>query len=254
MYFWKYWRDTRRGFYVYIGVLAWLMLFWLYGLYRANRIHNIGGDPLILWTMNVGITFSLTYLCAIVMGFITATSNVGSDLAKGTAEFLLTRPRPRRYFVWAGWVAGLAEVFALMLITGALTMATTAIITGPVWRQVASPIRFQVDQQILNLPKMMTAAAIMAAVVFGLTYFLGVLFKSSQRGLIASLGICIGYEGLSAILKVWTDLSLPTMDFVDRASSAGAWHAAPQLAMTGWALLALAFPFAAQAALERTDI
>ena len=254
MYLWKYWRDTRRSVFVYLGVLAWVTLFWLYSLYRANRLHNIAGDPRILWVMMVGITFSFIYLCAIVMGFITAASNVGSDFVKGSAEFLITRPRPRRYFVWAGWLAGMGELFALMLITGVFVFGATAFAVGPVWRQLPSPIHFHMDQDILDIPRMMVSVALTAGVVFGLTYFMSVLLKSSQRGVISSLGVLVGYLGVNAILKTLWGHSLPTMDFMDRSASVDSWHVAPLLAMVGWALLSLAFPFAAQAALDRMDI
>lgn len=253
MYLWKYWRDTRRGVFVYLGVLVWVMLFWLYGLHRADRIHKIGGDALILWSMMVGVTFAFVYLCAIVMGFVTAGSNVGADFAKGTAEFLLTRPRPRRSFVWAGWAAGIVELYGLMAITGLLVMGATAFAVGPVWRKLPSPFRFQVDPEVMDVPKMMVAVALTAALVFGLTYFMSVLLKSSQRGVIGSLGIFVGYLGVNAILKVLWGYSLPTVEGIAHTNSA-ALGSSPLFAITGWALLSLAFPFAAQAVLDRVDV
>lgn len=254
MYLWKYWRDTRRGVFVYLGVLVWVVLFWMYAMHRANRLHNIGGDSVILWAMTVGVTFSFVYLCAIVMGFALGTSNVGSDFAKGTAEFLLTRTRPRRYFVWTGWLTGMAELLSLLIATGFIVMAATAFVTGPVWRNVPSPIRFHADQDFIDIPRMILSAVLMAAVVFGLTYFMSVLLKSSQRGVIGSIGILVGYMGVDAILKSATGYSLPTLDFKDASTSIGAWHVAPHVAMIGWALLSLAFPFAAQISLDRMDI
>jgi ABC-type transport system involved in multi-copper enzyme maturation permease subunit len=254
MYLWKYWRDTRRGVFVYLGVLIWIVLFWMYAIYRANRLHNIGGDPLILWAMMVGVTFSFVYLCAIVMGLILGTSNVGADFAKGTAEFLLTRSRSRRYFVWTGWLTGMAELLSLMIVTGFIVVGATAFATGPVWRRVPSPIRFQVDQDFIDIPKMVLAAVLMAALVFGLTYFMSVLLKSSQRGVIASLGILTAYQAVNVILKDWARISLPSLDLMERAYASETWHLSPQVVMLFWAVLALAFPFAAQVALDRKDI
>lgn len=254
MYFWKYWRDTRRGVYVYLGILAWVTLFWIYGLHHANRLHNIGGDPKILWLMMIGITFSFAYLCAVVMGFATGASNVGGEFAKGTAEFLLTRPRSRRYFVWAGWSAGMVEVFALMVVTALIVISTTAFVVGPVWRQLPSPAQFQMDDQSIVVWKMVLAPVLMAAVIFGLTFFMSVLLKSGQRGVIASLGIIVGYQGLNAIMRIWTNFSLPSMDFLQHPNATDAAHLSQPLEIVGWALLALAFPFAAQLALDRKEI
>lgn len=254
MYLWKYWRDTRRGVFVYLGVLVWVVFFLMYSFHRANRLHYIGGDPLILWAMTVEITFSFVYLCAIVMGLVLGTSNVGSDFAKGTAEFLLTRTRPRRHFIWTGWLTGMAELLGLMVFTGTVVITATSSITGPVWRNVPSPFRFHVDQDVVDIPKMVLAAVLMAALVFGLTYFMGVLLKSSQRGVIGSIGIVVGYLGVNAILKVLWGYSLPVLDFMDSSAPAGAWHVTPQTAMLGWALLSLAFPFAAQLVFDRMDI
>lgn len=237
-----------------MGVLIWVTAFWLYGLQRANRLHNIGGDPQILWTAMIGITFTMVYLCAIVMGFVTGASNVGGDFARGSAEFLLTRPRSRRHFVWAGWSAGIAEVLALMLATGLVVWGATFFILGAVWRQVTSPIRFQVEQSTIDIPMMVAAAFLTAALVFGLTYFMGVLLKSSQRGLIASLGILAGYQGLNAILRETARLSLPTLDFLERANLAARWDGSQRAQFIGWLLLVLAFPFAAQLALHRKEI
>jgi ABC-type transport system involved in multi-copper enzyme maturation permease subunit len=253
MYYWKYWRDTRRGIFVYLGVLVWVLLFWFYGLLRENRLHHLGDDPRILWMMEATMTFVTTNFCAILMGFVTGSTNAGSDFRKGTAEFLLTRPRLRRSFIWTGWLTGLGEVLGLMVVTAALIMGATTLVAGAAWRHVESPLRFHIDQQFLNIPNMVLALIITAALIFGLTYFLGVLFKNSQRGLIASLGICAGYSALDSLLRIWTHTSLPELGAIYGRTFGGTGSSSPHLAMLGWGLVALACPFAAQLVLERAE-
>jgi ABC-type transport system involved in multi-copper enzyme maturation permease subunit len=256
MYFWKYWRDTRRGVFIYIGLLVSFAAVWLIGMYRVNRIDHIGGDAAINWAMDLGVAFALSYMCALVMGLTTGTNSAGADIGRGTGDFLLTRPRSRRYFVWAGWVTGIVELFGLISFTALLSLAGTTFATGPVWRQSSDPGHFQFDgQQILNLPLILAMVLLTAAVIFGLTYFCTILFRSGQRGLISSLAVLFGYSIGSSLLKDWARISLPSLNF-DHASLGpnSPWYQAAQLHVIGWTLVALAFPLAAQVIFERRDI
>jgi ABC-type spermidine/putrescine transport system permease subunit I len=49
---------------------------------------------------------------------------VGESAARKEYDFLLTRPRPRRHFVWTAWLAGLTQLCLLALIPLAVAMAT----------------------------------------------------------------------------------------------------------------------------------
>jgi ABC-type transport system involved in multi-copper enzyme maturation permease subunit len=254
VYLWKYWRDTRRGVYIYLGLLILFALVWLIGMYRANRIHHIYGDPVMTWTMMVGIAFSLTFLCALVMGFANGSTSVGSDMSKGTSDFLLTRPRPRRHFVWVGWAPGIGELFALIAFTAVLVFAGMTFATGPVWRQLSSPMRFGVDKGVLDLWLMVAMVLLTAAVIYGLAYFLGILLRSGQRGLIASLAIVFAYSMVGGLLKQWAGISLPSLNFAGHPDIVAPWYMTPRVEIIIWAIVGLAFPFAAQIALDRADV
>ena len=110
MYLWQYWRDTRRNVYFYLGSLLLFVLISVAGMIHANRIHHVYASAEPLWEAAAAIAFTGTLLCALVMTFVLGNNNVGSEIQKGTGDFLLTRPRPRHYFVWAGWAAGMAEL------------------------------------------------------------------------------------------------------------------------------------------------
>ena len=256
MYFWKYWRDTRRGVYIYLGLLILSAFLWVIGMYQANRMGHISGDPATLWMMDVGITFALSYLCGLVMSFATGSNNAGADIGRGTGDFLITRPRSRRYFVWAGWTAGLVEVLGLITFTTLFVFAMSAWATGPVWRQLASSARFTIaDKGVMDLMLMLATIVLTAAVIYGLTYFMGVLLRGGQRGVIWSLAVMFGYSIIGSLLKQFAGITLPSLNLADLASHpVQHWYLEPRIQIVGWSMLALAFPFAAQVVLERSDI
>jgi ABC-type transport system involved in multi-copper enzyme maturation permease subunit len=256
MYFWKYWRDTRRSVYIYLGLLIFFAVVWVASMYGYNRVGHIDGDLANLWMMELGVAFALSYLCALVMGFATGSNSVGSDIGKGTGDFLLTRPRSRRYFVWAGWAAGLVELFSLITFTTLFVFAMIAWATGAVWRRVASPARFTIaDKAVMDVALMLATIVLTAAVIYGLTYFMGVLLRGGQKGVIWTLAVMFGYSIISSLLRQFAGITLPSLNLADLASHpAEHWYLEPRIQIAGWSVLALAFPFAAQVVLERTDI
>ena len=255
MYYWKYWRDTRRGVFVYLGLLAVFAVIWLAGMYRANRIHNIADDPATLWAMVLGITVALCYLCALVMGFVTGSNSVGADIGNGTGDFLLTRPRSKRYFIWAGWLAGITELFALIGLTGLIVFSAAFLASRPDLRHVSFAPESQVNDAASVFLNGVATIALTAAIIFGLTYFLTVLFRSGQRGVIASLAILFGYSIGSSLLENWAGITLPRLNFLHGNSDANFhWYQAARFQIPCWTLFSLAFPVAAQINIERRDI
>jgi ABC-type transport system involved in multi-copper enzyme maturation permease subunit len=259
MYFWKFWRDTRRGVFIYLGLLLAIAVLWLAGLYRANRVHHIQGDPASLWMMIVGITFAFSYMCALIMGFVIGNNNVGSDIGKGTGDFLLTRPRSRSYFVWCGWIAGAVELACLTFITAFVTVSISVFVTGAVWRELQSPFHFTMGEKgqsgVVDVALMLATVVLTAAVVYGLTFFMSVLLRSGHRGVVWSIAILFGYSILSAVLKQFAGISLPSINLANPdPHEPSAWYLAPGVQIIGWSLLSIAFPFAAQVSLDRADI
>lgn len=258
MYLWKFWRDTRRGVFVYLGLLAVGAAFWVAGMYKMNHAGHITDQFGFPWVIEVGVTFAFAYLCALVMAFVTGNNNVGSDIGKGTGDFLLTRPRSRAYFVWTGWVAGLAELAALILISIIVVFALSVFMMGAAWRRVASPFHFAPpgngQSGALDVPLMIATIVLTAAVVYGLTYFLSVALRNGQRGVVWSIAILFAYSILSAVLKQFAGITLPSVNLADAAShEPSAWYLAPSVQIIGWTLLSFAFPFAAQMSLDRAD-
>jgi ABC-type transport system involved in multi-copper enzyme maturation permease subunit len=254
MYLWKYWCDTRRGVLTYLGAVIFFAAFWVAGLYRANRIGHIGGDPVLLWKIELNTIFILALFCAVVMSFANGNNSVGADIGNGTGDFLLTRPRSRRYFVWLGWVVGLAEVFVLVALSALLAFGLLTLATGSVWRQVPSPVHLGT----MHMSVWLLAATVLltAGVVYGVTYFLTILLRSGKRGILASLGVVFGYLIARQLLPQWTHMhiDLPDLNFAGGSQLATAWYMTPRIQIIGWTILALAFPIAAQIVLDRSDL
>jgi hypothetical protein len=53
---------------------------------------------------------------------------------------------------------------------------------------------------------------------------------------------------------LWAGISLPALDFAQHAVTLVPWYLAPRVEIPFWTILALAFPFGAQVALNRSDI
>ena len=73
-------------------------LFWFVG--ASSRTHAMKASPSeTLWFLFVigAVVFGAIFAGAI--GITLGSRNIGADLATGSAEFLLTRPRSRSYFV-----------------------------------------------------------------------------------------------------------------------------------------------------------
>jgi ABC-type transport system involved in multi-copper enzyme maturation permease subunit len=49
------------------------------------------------------------------IGLLAGCGGIGEEVERGSAAFLLTRPRSRGYFVWSFWLTGSLEVLAFTL-------------------------------------------------------------------------------------------------------------------------------------------
>jgi hypothetical protein len=117
MYFWKCWRDNRFRFigclitFAAIGILCTLLVF------KMGSNPELAKNPMMwkgipeLWSRATqfvlgGYGSLITVIWALALG----SASLGEEFQKGTAEFLLSRPRRRRYWVWVGWSAGVCEM------------------------------------------------------------------------------------------------------------------------------------------------
>lgn len=258
MYLWKCWRDTRVSFLIYLILSTSLTLLWFAGIRRGlpRTLINVS-PPEILWFEIVTGAVVFGSLFAPVIGLTLGSRNIGTDLAKGSGDFLITRPRSRKYFIWAGWGVGIAEILIVLFVNSFVALAVVYFQGGPIWRHIPTAASAGLAQLLaaVNVPLLIASVLLTAIVLYGLTYFLSVLTRSGQRAIVYSLAVVFAYSIVGSLLSRWTHASLPTLAFYKISAGASqVWYMAPRLQLLEWVICTLAFPAAAQLILDRSEI
>lgn len=274
MYFWKCWRDTRRAFSIYLILAVAGTLLWFIGMSHGLLRASVGAAPEeALWFLVVSGGLALGLPFAAMMGLGLGSSSVGTEIGGEGGDFLMTRPRSRKYFVWAGWTVGLAEIVVLLCVVTLVALAVLYYEGGPIWRYMPVATHFGSASHssiggeagavslllaVVDIPLLLMSVVITATVVHGLTYFMSVLTRSGRRAVTYSLALILAFWTSANLLNHWEHVSLPNIAKISlyRMSLQGPppWYLAPQLELIGWVLFALALPVAAQLVLERSDI
>jgi ABC-type transport system involved in multi-copper enzyme maturation permease subunit len=114
MYYWKIWRETRVLFF------ALLILGSCVGFATWARVAPliIGGELASrIWATGMEQTLTVGGAVLYFLGLMIGSAGLGEEMERGTAVFLLTRPRSRGYFVWSFWAACCFELLAFTTIT-----------------------------------------------------------------------------------------------------------------------------------------
>jgi ABC-type transport system involved in multi-copper enzyme maturation permease subunit len=248
MYVWKWWRESRNRIITHLTLLvSTAVLFAIMAVAMHERSADTGPvPPLEIWRASLIMFGSVVVFFA---GLGLGGSGIGEEFAQGTMEFLLTRPRRRRYFVWAGWATGAVELFIIIALAVLASFVTLAYATK-------SAANWKLLLVIVPL-------FVFGAVVYGLTYFMTALLKNGRAGLSTSLGLFVLYcllpvaVGLPWVIAfLHRKINLPTPLDVLMASKWATIPGAhfPVLATLGWCLVALAFPLASQLLFERAEL
>jgi ABC-type transport system involved in multi-copper enzyme maturation permease subunit len=228
MYIWKCWRDTRAFFLVFLIIAALVMPVAAVVCVGTHLLEDFGTGAFLS-------TFALILtLVSLGLGAIGAIH----EFAENTAQFLFTKPRSRRYFVWAGWAVGCVELLAVALVNfvaGCLTLAHYG--KHPLRPALLGPVRLQ-D---------IVGALIYGLLVYALTYSLTAILRNGLKGLGASMGITIGIQAIAAAMRVRWNLNVPMP-----AEHLGSLPLV--ISNVVWILPALLFVFAAQLIVERAEI
>lgn len=250
MYAWKCWRDTRSRFILYLSllvplcvILAATALLWNpktgWSLVRGSsqaRIAWVGQD-----VVRVSLFFWGAFFTSIA-SFSLGASGIGEEFRRGSLEFLLTRPRRRSYFVWTGWAVGVCELLIILSLAVLATIGTLFYLTGSVytWR-------------FLGVILFLFPGG---AVLYGLTYFMTVLLRSSRDALGYSVVLLFMHLLLTVAVRQWWQVDLPSLTdllgsykwIIDAAVPF------PAARVAGWGLIAAAFPVAAQLIFDRAEV
>ena len=248
MYAWKCWRETRWLFFGYLaGLLACGFGTVLFRILRY-RDPNLGWAvkwnwtpeaALGVWLETIGGLAGGGWIVIIFAGLTLGAATVGDEFQQKTLEFLLTRPRGRRYFIWTNWLVGVFEVLAMCVAAGATTMlllllATRTLATWKIWAIL--PILF-----------------VTATVFFSLTYFLTTVVRSGREGSAYALATVLVYAAASLALERYGMKTLPAISNLLVAALKPE-EVYPLGALAGWMVVALAFPLVSQWIFERAEI
>jgi len=242
MYAWKWWRENRSRAIAYLIVVAALAVFlpWMNPKgfpNAAGRARELGAEE--MWRFALAGFGSLVCIFA---GLSLGATGVGDEFAQGTLDFLLTKPRSRKYFVWAGWLAGAGTLLMMAALAVLLSLVNLAFVTKslPNWKLLAIIIPLFV----------------LSVVAYSLTYFMTALTKSARSGLSFGLGLIVIAELLPVAGYAEWQIDLPSLFSVLETSRWATGQGAhfPLAATIGWSLVALAFPFATQFLFQRVEV
>jgi hypothetical protein len=232
MYYWKCWRDTRRGALTYLAVIAFFSILWLLPLSRRAGTATPGEDSQYI--------LGWSFVCAWILALALGTLGPGADIGEGLGAFLLTRPRSRSYFAWTAWAAGLVEVVVLLGLTVGVMTVASVIRSGRLWYLTPWDLK-------TSRPTLFASIALIALVTYGITYLLTTIFKSGKRAIIGTIIITTAYVIAGMGLEDMAGITLPTV-----ALNSPPGH--PALLAIGWILVALACPLGAQLVLQRAEV
>ena len=239
MYLWKCWRDTRSAFFVLVGTILALGAF--AGYVALDPFGWIAAKPLdwrVVWQTTAG-GMVITMLGMVPMaGFLLGALGVGMEFEKGTADFLLTRPRAHRYFLWTSWSLGAAQMAALVLVSHAVQFT-----------------RLDAHHfgSLRGFSQSCAAYCAVALVLYTVTYLMTTLTRNSKYGAAFGVATFMAYTGLTFWLLLWHDMRVPFLhELVFDPGHMG--DGFPPSALLGWLLVSLAMVVAAQFSFERAEV
>lgn len=269
MYFWKCWRDTRVAFFAYLACSSIAMLLWFpvmrYGLSQRS-IAVAPLDSLLFLSLGGGIAFAS--FGAPLLGLILGSRSIGTDLFKGNADFLLTRPRSRAHFIWIAWSVGIVEILAVAFANAFVAFGMMYLEGGAIWRHLTLPIPSGTVNPpamdaatdisatvarllaMVNIPLLLASVVVTATVIYGMTYLISVMCGSGQRAIVLSISVVLVYSILVSLLSRWGRVSLPTLAFYKvQLEQPHPWYLKPSLQLFEWVICTLIFPISAQLAM-----
>ena len=250
---WRCWRTTRWVVAIYLFLLGYAALESVRkGPIEIFRPFSIEAST---W-MQLSMISRFTAAAAWALGGVC----IGRELADGSGAFLLTRPRPRSYFVWTESGLVFAELCVIASMTMGLYLAAlhfhlyTFVTSGPLSVPTAPLVAAPATQMAaIAAPLILLSAVLYIALVYSVTYFTTVLLRRNSMGLIAAAGVFALYELLYE--KASPVMSLPNW-MLDPFTQTLRFQLAPHL-LTSILMrigIILLITYASQMVLERIEI
>jgi len=258
MYFWTCWISKRYRLAIDLTLAIALTLFATLPagiVYRYGRLELAPMTPQqVVKTWSSGVENSLMLLLVLLL-FAAADLGalaMGEGSKRQDMDFLLTRPRPRRYFVWISWLAGLSQLAPLLGLS-----VLTSLIT-----------LFAMTHVLLPGPLLTLSVAILveAVAMFTLVFVLVVLTRSAQNSFLITGLVLIAFAILGFVrdpnrtnpgyfqYAIWFD-----SDYRPKYFGMFDWYTSPHqpFPLANVVLLlcvTLALPLIAQFGFERRDL
>jgi len=189
MYFWTCWytRRFRLAIYLLLGVVFVAM-----ATVPAGMI-NPGGhwvfakvtspaQARIIWDEGVDHTIAVLLVLVLFAAADLGALATGEDAKRREIVFLVTRPRPRRHFIWTSWAAGIVQLIPLL---GAPLLLSFTILLRMTHTVFASQLAVR-GLEIFAL----------AAAMYALAFSLSVLTRSPQSGFQLAAFVILVYAGI----------------------------------------------------------
>jgi hypothetical protein len=244
----KCWRDTAPYFFVCLGVALLGAL-----LTMKDRGPNSAppGNPLLAiveaWR-ELGFAFGM-------FGCVLGYSSVGTSVSKGVGDFLFTRPRSRKYFVWAGWAVGVAEIVCIVMCAALLVVAILYQESGPFWRALPATVVFREQVVVVDVVLLIASVLVFVLAAYSATYFVSVATGGRSSVLVVS---CLFLYDIFVSRPGWGHDHLPGLLVKPYYAVIPQqfWnpHTIEICTVIAWIVCALAFTFGAQLLFERSDI
>lgn len=239
MYLWKCWRDTRGTFFTLLGAVLAVGAF---GAYVAlDPFGWIAAKPLearTVWQFSADALLRMLLGVIPLAGFALGALGVGLEFEKGTADFLLTRSRPRWYLLWTSWGLGAAQMVVLVLVTNLFQLAR---------------LGSHRVEGLGDFLRPLVAFCTLGLVYYSVTYLMTTLARNGRNGTALALGVMVAYFTLFVTLREWYDTHIPFFEeLVLRTFDADA--AAGFSLEAGWLAVCLALTLVAQFSFERAEV
>ena len=266
MHLWKCWRDTRSLFLIIlsavlvVGACDLCVAFDPFGWIAAQP-----SDVQVRWQMTAQALLGTMLLALPFAGLVLGALGVGAEFERGTADFLLTRPRSRRHLLWTSWALGAAQIALLVLVSNLFRLAPIGsgrqgvgslgdFLRPPtVHRSVTLPHRYPVGSLEDFLGPVLVLCT-MALVFYSLTYLMTTLARNGRNGTALALAVMVAYGSLFATLLKWYDIRIPFFpaDLIQLAFPAI--DSSSLAIVAGWLAVCLALTLVAQFSFERAEI
>jgi hypothetical protein len=137
VFFWNCWMRVRFRLIAYLVLGCALMLLATLPV-TMKSVHGhwvwvhpkTAADAMDVWRYgNEHVALVIIFLLLFSAADL-GSRGVGESAARKEYDFLLTRPRPRRYFVWTAWLAGFTQLCLLALFSLAVAVSSLYALTS----------------------------------------------------------------------------------------------------------------------------